>query len=77
MQMSKHCVGHDPSLSLCNCCSAIVSGGQGFKSGAMLGRRLVEKQSKVLVQLLAALADLLGTPATEVLWLQVRFTANV
>jgi len=29
-------------------------------------------QSGVLIHLLTALADLLGTPATELLWIQVR-----
>mmetsp|Transcript_5913 Transcript_5913/g.15731 ORF Transcript_5913/g.15731 Transcript_5913/m.15731 type:complete len:280 (+) Transcript_5913:115-954(+) len=51
--------------------SACISGMQGLRAGIKVGRSLVEEQSGVLIHLLTALADLLGTPATELLWIQV------
>lgn len=44
-------------------------------TGVKVGRSLVEEQSGVLIYLMAALADLLGTPVTEMVWIQVRLLA--
>ena len=51
--------------------SAAAMGLTGLRAGMRMGRNLVEEQSGAVVQLLATLADLMGTPAAEVLWIQV------
>lgn len=51
----------------------LESAPSALSAGVKVGRNLVEEQSGVLIYLLAALADLLGTPVTEMVWIQVRF----
>lgn len=46
---------------------AVTAGAAGLRAGAKLGRTLVEEQSGAVVHILAALADVLGTPAVGAL----------
>mmetsp|Transcript_18064 Transcript_18064/g.30919 ORF Transcript_18064/g.30919 Transcript_18064/m.30919 type:complete len:293 (+) Transcript_18064:217-1095(+) len=50
---------------------ACFTGCKGFLAGAAFGRAICREQSAAVVSLLSSVADLLGTPAAEVLWLQV------
>lgn len=54
----------------CGLYSAGRAGWIGLRAGVKLGRTLVEEQSSVIIQLLSTLAEFIGTPYAEVLWIQ-------
>lgn len=49
-------------------------GFKGLKAGLTLGRALVEEQTALLLNLLTALGDVIGTPYAELLWCQALGT---
>lgn len=63
-----------PSLAP-SACRASVTGVQGLQAGAKISRSLVERQSGMLLHMLGTLADKLGKPAVEIIWIQVLHAA--
>ncbi|EFJ44137.1 hypothetical protein VOLCADRAFT_106514 [Volvox carteri f. nagariensis] len=49
---------------------AARAGAAGLRAGFGMGKTLVEEQTSILLNLLSALGDLLGTPYAELLWCQ-------
>lgn len=50
--------------------TAVRAGAVGLQAGFRMGRGLVEEQTGMLLQLLAAMSGVLGTPYAELIWCQ-------